>query len=347
MDEGQAPLTRWWVTRVLVAASAVVAVLVALRLVLEAFAQLAHVILLLLFGVVVAFLLAPLVEWLRLRLHRQGPAVAIAAVIALVVAVGALVVLAVPLVRETRELARDIPRYAALLENEEPIHIFGIEISGEVRQRLVAEVGARAGDWSQEAARIAVRVAGGIVDVLFIFVLAVYLLASARPLRGWILAQIPTQRRAEVERVETEAVRLFGAYVRGQLLLGVIVGTLSAIAYMLLGVPYAVFLGVLAGILELVPIAGPIIAGTVAALVALTQPWPLFLWVAVAAIAIQQLENNLLVPRISGSAVGLHPLAALLAVLVGAEVAGIVGAVFAVPLTGLVWSVYRARRHAS
>ncbi len=346
MDEAQTPLGRWWITRVLVAASAVVAVLVALRLVLEAFAQLAHVILLLLFGVVLAFLLAPLVEWLRLRVHREGVAVAVAALVALVVTIGALAILAVPLVRETRELARDIPRYAALLGSDEPIRVFGIEVAGDVRQWLVAEIGARAGDWSQEAARIAVRVAGGIIDVLFIFVLAVYLLASARALRVWILSAIPPQRRSEVERVEMEAVRLFGAYVRGQLLLGLIVGTISAVTYMLLGVPYAVFLGVLAGILELVPIAGPIIAGTVAALVALTQPWPLILWVAIAAIAIQQLENNLLVPRISGSAVGLHPLAALLAVLVGAEVAGIVGAVFAVPLTGLAWSVYRARRQA-
>jgi predicted PurR-regulated permease PerM len=69
--------------------------------------------------------------------------------------------------------------------------------------------------------------------------------------------------------------------------------------------------------------------------------------VIVAATAIQQLENHLLVPRIAGQSVGLHPLAALLAVLVGIEVAGIVGALFAVPFTGLVWSIYRARRAAA
>ena len=78
------------------------------------------------------------------------------------------------------------------------------------------------------------------------------------------------------------------------------------------------------------------------AAVSLTQPFPLVLWVVVAAILIQQLENNFLVPRISGTAVGLHPLAALLAVLVGAEIGGVVGAIFAVPLTGLAWSIARA-----
>jgi predicted PurR-regulated permease PerM len=147
--------------------------------------------------------------------------------------------------------------------------------------------------------------------------------------------------------VEGEARRVFGSYLRGQLILGLIVGTLSAVAYLVLGVPYAVFLGVLAGILELVPIVGPIVAGAAAALVALTQPFPLVLWVVLVAIAIQQIENNLLVPRISGQAVGLHPLAALLAVLIGVELAGLAGAIFAVPLTGLGWSLWRARSRAA
>ena len=343
MDEAGAPLARWWVTRVLVAATAVVAVLVALRLVLEAASQLSHVIVLLVFAVVVAFVLEPLVERLRRTIGRRDLAVAIAAIVALVVVLGAVAILAVPLVRETRDLARDVPRYAALLASDEPISVFGLEISGELRQRIGGEIGTRIGDWSQQAARIALRIGGLIVDLLFVFVLAIYLLASARPARMWLHGLVPTARRAELERVETEAARLFGAYVRGQLLLGLIVGALTGIAYVALGVPYAVFLGVLAGILELVPIAGPIIAGTVAALVALTAPFPLIVWVVVVAIAVQQLENNLLVPRISGKAVGLHPLAALLAVLVGVELGGIVGAIFAVPLTGLAWSVFRAR----
>ncbi|HEV8534293.1 MAG TPA: AI-2E family transporter, partial [Candidatus Limnocylindria bacterium] len=202
---------------------------------------------------------------------------------------------------------------------------------------------ARAGEWSQQAARAALRVGGAIIDLLVALVLGVYLVASGPRIRSWVLAVVPSPARAHAERIGEEARRLFGAYIRGQLLLGLIVGTLSGIAYLLLGVPYAVFLGVLAGILELVPIVGPIVAGTVAASIALTQPFPLVLWVIGVAIAIQQLENNLLVPRISGTAVGLHPLAALLAVLVGAEVGGIVGAIFAVPLAGLTWSIWRAR----
>jgi predicted PurR-regulated permease PerM len=343
LDEPRVPLARWWVTRVLVAASAVVAVIFALRLVFEAVSELSHIIVLVVFGVIIAFALEPLVERIARRTGRSV-AVLLTALMALVAVVGSLVALAVPLVRETGELAREVPRVVALISSNEPFTVAGIEISGEVRQRIGSEIGARVGDWSQEAARAALRVGAAIFDFLVIFVLGIYFLASAPQVRQWVDGVIPTQRRAEFRRIELEAARLFGRYIRGQLLLGIIIGTVSAIAYLVLGVPYAVFLGVLAGILELVPIAGPIVAGTVAALVSLTEPFPLVLWVVLAATAIQQLENHLLVPRIAGDAVGLHPIAALLAVLVGVEVAGVVGALFAVPLTGLAWSIYRARR---
>ena len=329
-------------TRVLIAAAAIVAVLVALRLIFEALSELSHVFVLVVFGIVIAFALAPIVERIGRRTGRSV-AVLLTALIALIAVVGALVALAVPLVRETAELAREVPRVVAMASSNEPINVAGIEISGEVRQRIGAELGARVGDWSQEAARAALRVGAGIFDFLIVFVLGIYFLASAPAVRRWVDGIVPTKQRGEFRRIELEAARLFGRYIRGQLLLGLIIGSVSAIAYLVLGVPYAVFLGVLAGILELVPIAGPIVAGAVAALVSLTEPFPLVIWVILAATAIQQLENHLLVPRIAGNAVGLHPIAALLAVLVGVEVAGVVGALFAVPLTGLAWSIYRAR----
>ena len=329
-------------TRVLIAAAAFVAVIVALRLAFEALSELSHVIVLIVFGIVIAFALAPIVERIGRRTGRSI-AVLLTALIALIAVVGALVALAVPLVRETAELAREVPRVVAMASSNEPINVAGIEISGEVRQRIGTELGARVGDWSQEAARAALRVGAGIFDFLIVFVLGIYFLASAPAVRRWVDGIVPNKQRAEFRRIEAEAARLFGRSIRGQLLLGLINGTVSAIAYLLLGVPYAVFLGVLAGILELVPIAGPIVAGAVAALVSLTEPFPLVVWVVLAATAIQQLENHLLVPRIAGNAVGLHPIAALLAVLVGVEVAGVVGALFAVPLTGLAWSIYRAR----
>jgi predicted PurR-regulated permease PerM len=341
------PLGRWWVSYLVVGALAVVLVLVAFLLILYVLAPLSHVILLVMFGVIVAFVLAPIVERLERPLRRRGLAIAVGAVAALVAVVGGLALLAVPLIRETRALADVAPRYAQTLSSNEPIDVLGIQISGEVRQQIGQEIGARASEWSAVAASTALGVASGVVDVVFVFVLGIYLLASGPAIRRWLLELVPGERRADVARIEAEARRVFGSYVRGQLILGLIVGTMSAVAYFLLGLPYAVFLGVLAGLLELVPLVGPVVAGAVAAIVALTQPFPLVVWVILAATAIQQIENNVLVPRITGEAVGLHPLAALLAVLIGVELAGLPGAVFAVPLTGLGWSLWRARSTAA
>jgi predicted PurR-regulated permease PerM len=342
----RSPLARWWVSYFAVGALAVVLLMIGIQLLLGLLAPLSHVILLVAFGVIVAFLLGPLVARLERVFRRRGAAIAVAALASLIVLVGGLALLAVPLVRETRELAADAPRYARLLSSDEPLQVLGFEISGEVRQRVGEELGSRAAEWSEVAARTALRVAGGVVDVVFAFVLGIYLLASGPSVRRWLLDVVPADRRRAVARIEAEARRVFGSYVRGQLLLGLVVGTMSAVAYLVLGVPYAVFLGVLAGILELVPIIGPIVAGTVAAVVSLTEPFPLVVWVVIAAIAIQQIENNLLVPRIQGAAVGLHPLATLLAVLIGVELAGPPGAVFAVPITALGWSLWRARSRA-
>ena len=105
----------------------------------------------------------------------------------------------------------------------------------------------------------------------------------------------------------------------------------------LLGLPYALVLGVLAGLFELVPMFGPILSVIPAVLVALFMPFPTVIWVVLYFVGIQQLENNVLAPRISGHAVGLHPLGAMFALLVGFQLAGLLGGLFAVPLAGVLW----------
>ena len=108
-----------------------------------------------------------------------------------------------------------------------------------------------------------------------------------------------------------------GGCLRGQLTMSLVIGVLAAVGTGLLGLPYFLVLGVLAGLFELVPMFGPILSAVPAVIVALFQPWPTVLWVIVLFIVIQQFESNVLGPRITGHAVGLHPLAALFALLVG------------------------------
>ena len=331
------PIQRWWVTYVLVGAAAIVAVITALRSLGELLAPLGHLGLVLLFAIVVAFVLSPLVSRIERAVRHRPVAVAITFLATIAVLVAVLVVIAAPLVRESARLSDALPGYVAELQSGAPVTVLGYQVPEEVRQRAGSALASVGGGFAEQAVSIVVRLLSAIVDLFLVLVIALYLLLDTRRMRTFFLRLLPLRPRAHAERVEAEVVRVFGAYVRGQLILALVVGVASTLALLILGVPYAIVLGVLAGILELVPMLGPVLGSIPAVLVALFQPFPVVLWVILAFVIIQQLEANLLVPRISGHAVGLHPLAAMLALIAGLEVGGIVGALFAVPLAGVLW----------
>ena len=139
------------------------------------------------------------------------------------------------------------------------------------------------------------------------------------------LAIIPPQHRAKALFLQDNVARVLGGYLRGQLTLALIIGLLAGVGTEVLGLPYAVVLGVLAGLFELVPMFGPVLSAIPAVLVALFMPFPTVVWVVLFFLAIQQIENNVLAPRISGHAVWLHPLGAMFALLAGFQLAGLLG----------------------
>jgi len=102
-------------------------------------------------------------------------------------------------------------------------------------------------------------------------------------------------------------------------------------------VPYALFLALFAALAELIPMVGPIVGAVPALLVSATMPLPTVIWVGVAFVFIQLIESNILVPRMVGRAVGIHPIGSILALALGFQLGGIIGALFAVPLAGLLW----------
>lgn len=344
------PIQRWWVTYVLVAAAAIVAVVAAVDAVARALAPLAHLGLVVFLATVVAFLLEPVASGIERIARRRAPAILVTFLLAFAFLAGVLALLATPLVSESSRLADQIPGYVSRLQSAEPLTVLGFQVPDEVRVRAGAAAGEVGGRFAAEAVAIVVAIVNRVVDVFLVLVIALYLLLDDRRIRTLGLRALPARHRDRVEAVETEVVRVFGAYVRGQLVLAFLVGVAATITLLALGVPYALFLGVFAGVVELVPVLGSILGAVPAVLVALFQPFPLVLWVIIAFVVIQQVESNVLVPRISGHAVGLHPLAAMLALLGGLEVGGILGALFAVPLAGVAWvfvsAALRARARA-
>lgn len=184
-----------------------------------------------------------------------------------------------------------------------------------------------------------VSVFGSIVSALSLFVFTFYLLLERQNL-GTLLTGILGKERAEkgvvlITRVEER----LGAWVRGQFLLCVIIGVVSFIGLYLLRVPYALPLAIIAGILEIVPVIGPIVSAIPAILVALLTSPGLALITAVLYFLIQQAENHLIVPNVMNKVVGLRPVITIVALMIGGKLMGIGGAILAIPVVLVIQSV--------
>lgn len=180
------------------------------------------------------------------------------------------------------------------------------------------------------------RFAVGVVDLVFsvflVLVLALYLVLEGDAIRRFALRLLPPARRERARFVIDEMTTKTGQWLLGQVALGFIIFVATAIGLLALGAPYALLLAVISGVLEIVPMVGPIVSAAIAVTVALLNSPVLALKVLLLYVVIQQLENHILVPRVMSQTVGISPLTVLLALLFGGKLMGIVGALVAVPV---------------
>ena len=163
---------------------------------------------------------------------------------------------------------------------------------------------------------------------------------QAKAMRG-AFNLVPARRRADVLNLARIVDDILSAYLRGQLLLCVFIFVVVTVSLMLLGVRFPAVLGLIAGILEIIPFIGPIMGAVPAVIVATIQDPFLGLWTLLLFIGIQQLENIFLVPRISGRAVQLHPAVIMVVLVLGNQAAGFWGLLLAVPVTAIVRDVFK------
>ncbi len=168
-----------------------------------------------------------------------------------------------------------------------------------------------------------------------------YILHDESQVKKGIVQALPEQLRADVQCMASLIDDVLSAYIRGQLLLCLFVGTLATLSLLIIGVPFALILGVIAGVFEVLPYVGPILGAIPAILVALLSNPASAIWVAVAFIAIQQVENLLLVPRIAGQSVKLHPALVMVVLVIGNQLAGFWGMLVAVPITAIIRDVFK------
>jgi predicted PurR-regulated permease PerM len=161
--------------------------------------------------------------------------------------------------------------------------------------------------------------------------LSFYMLKDYKLFGRWILAALPTAWRRPTYRLWHDVDEALGNYVRGQVIVGVVVGVLAYVAYWFLKLPYPLLLASIVSLFNIIPYLGPFFGAAPAVLMASTISIRLMLIVIVVNLAIQVLEGNVISPQVVGKSLNMHPLAVMLALLVGGELAGILGLILAVP----------------
>ena len=283
-----------------------------------------HIVVVVLLALVLAYALEPPLAWAQRVLPRALAALLIYALALSVLAAGILLI-APPTIQQSEALAVRLPGYLDQLSGYQPLA--GIDLSGSLRGIAQSTL--------NSAVSVAEAVAGGVIDTMLVLVLGFWFMVDGGRMVDVALRLVPEKQRDKARFVQDTVSQVVGAYIRGQLVMAAIIGLSAGLGSWALGVRYPVLIGILAFLFELIPMVGPILASLPAVAISLTQPFPLVVYVIIFFVVMQVIENNVLAPRITGGAVGLHPVAALLAIVIGADLGGVVGALFAVPFAGV------------
>lgn len=306
-------------------------------------ARFASLLLIVVLALLVAFIFAPAVSALQRRSLPRVAAIALAYVGSLVVIGAVLTVFLGPLVAQLAALAGQLPHEIQTIQGHSgsidaffrrhglPLHV------ATLQKQVLGQTQAIGAVLLGSTLTLLSGLTTFVVDLFLIVVLSFYILVDSAKIHDNLIRLVPARWRPRAFFVEAAFVKVVGGYIRGQLMMALTIGIAAGLGCAILGVHYPLVIGLLAGVFELMPMVGPVLGAIPAVVIALTQGPSLVLWVIVLFIVIQQLEAHVIGPRITGHAVGLHPLGAILALLAGVEVGGIVGALFAVPAAGILY----------
>ena len=288
-----------------------------------------------------ALALNPAVDFLQRRgLARRGAATGVTVLLALGAIVGLGWLFIPTLVDEGRGFAEALPGYVNdVSEGRGPLGRLAerYELEQRVREAVESEGGAaRLLGLSGTAIAVTKGVLTFVVAVVTIAFMTFFMLLEGPRWVERFYGLIPERSRDTWRGIGNDIYRTVGGYVTGNLLISVIAGVSTTIVLLILGVPYAVALGVLVAILDLIPLAGATLAAIIVSTVAFIDWIPAGIVVLIFFIVYQQIENHLLQPLVYSRTVQLSPLAILIAVLLGAKLAGILGALAAIPVAGTI-----------
>jgi predicted PurR-regulated permease PerM len=292
---------------------------------------------------ILAYILNPLVDELAERSGIRRTWVALGVFFGVVLAVGVLVwLVGARAGAELRAIEREGPSIIETVVNDftggQSIDILGQSItSEELGRRIDMALRVELGTPSQaiQAIRTGFEL---LLDVILVFLSLAYMLIDGQTFFHYLLRFVPLEHRAHVQHLSMEIHRVLARYLRGQLLLIALMSTVTFVLLeMVFHLPYALWVGILTGVLEIIPLIGPLSAGTIACTVGFSQGGPSeAAELAIMYFVLRELEDQLVMPIVVGRAVHVHPLVTIFAVLAGEKIAGILGMILAVPIAAAV-----------
>lgn len=297
------------------------------------------VIIILLFAIIIASTITPFANWLDAKGFPR-----LLGVLILYLAVSGLAIFGMSLVvpyiaDEISQLSTTLPaiveKVSTSLEDVQKGSPQYLDFISEF-QNILDSLSVFLQQSSQSVINIVISIFGGIMSFVAVVVISFYFSVMRRGIDNFIESIVPAKYEAYVMDLWKRSEAKVGRWIQGQLLLALIIGLTVYIGLELMGVRFALVLGIAAMALEIVPIVGPVLAAIPAVFLAFLQDPGLGLWVIVFYVVVQQLENHLLVPIVLGKTTGLNPVVVIISLLVGNQLAGISGMILSVPIATII-----------
>ena len=293
-----------------------------------------------------AYLIYPAVNWLQRRRFPRWAAIAVVYVGVAVLIGGGLAYIGPVVTDEAQRLTTDTPHLLA--ETRDAIVNANNNILAAIPEaarqsavasldNLVTQLQTVAADFAGQALRFAASLAAFVTSVILVPLLAFYILLDLDRLRETLVDLFPQRHRERTLAALADVDMVIGGFVRGQLIVGAIVGCLVTVLLLIFRIKYAVLIGLFAGVADLVPYVGAIAGMIPAVLLELFNAGPVWALILIASFAlVYELEGHIIAPSIVGQRVGLTPLMVIIAILIGAELGGIGGMFLSVPIAGII-----------
>jgi len=300
--------------------------------------QIKDVLLLLFASFIIASALFPTIDWMSKKMPR-GLAVFIIYIAGLIIIATVFVPMFAVLAEQTQEFIKQAPSYWNDIEK----FISNIKIISKnygmmpnTPQILSTTAGIGENIVSQSI-NFTIGIFTGIIAAFTLAVIVLFLLLDKEELKSGLLKFFPEDMRNKAEVITATISKRVGGYVRGQLILMLMVGLLTTLGLFILNIKFALLLGLIAGILEIIPIVGPILSAVPAVIVALAQNPILALWVILVYLIVQRIENSFLTPLILARFLELNPLIIIIAILIAASTLGVTGVILAPPIAASIY----------